>query len=44
MMFIERYGLMVVFIIVLLGSSFIGPLMGGAIEFFLDVFKGIFRI
>jgi Zn-dependent protease len=44
MMYIERYGIMVVFILVLLGGAFIGPLMGGAIEFFLNVFKGIFRI
>ncbi len=43
MMFIERYGLMVIFLIVLLGSSFISPLMGGAIDFFLHVFQGIFR-
>lgn len=41
---IERFGIMLVFIIVLIGSAFIGSLMGGAIDFFLNVFQGIFRI
>lgn len=44
MSFIERYGIMVVFILVLLGGAFIGPFIGGAIEFFLNIFQGIFRV
>lgn len=44
MSFIERYGIMVVFILVLLGGAFIGPFMSGAIEFFLNIFQGIFRV
>jgi Zn-dependent protease len=41
---IERFGIMLVFLIVLVASPFIGSIMGGAIEFFLSVFQGIFRI
>jgi Zn-dependent protease len=41
---IERFGIMLVFLIVLVASPFIGSIMGGAIEFFLNVFQGIFRI
>lgn len=44
MSFIERYGIMVVFILVLLGGAFIGPFMSGAIEYFLNIFQGIFRV
>jgi Zn-dependent protease len=40
---IERFGIMFVFLIVLVASPFIGTIMGGAIEFFLNVFQGIFR-
>jgi Zn-dependent protease len=40
---IERFGIMLVFLIVLVASPFIGSIMGGAIEFFLSVFQGIFR-
>jgi len=43
MMFIERYGIIVVFALVLLAGPAIGTLMSGAIEFFLNVFQGIFR-
>jgi Zn-dependent protease len=41
---IERFGIMFVFLIVLVASPFIGSIMGGAIDFFLSVFQGIFRI
>ncbi len=41
---IERYGLMFVFIIVLLASSVIGSFMSSAIQFFLVLFARIFGI
>jgi Zn-dependent protease len=41
---IERFGIMFVFLIVLVASPFIGSIMGTAIDFFLNVFQGIFRI
>ena len=43
MEFIESYGLIFVFAIVLLASSTIGVFMGEAIQFFMNVFSGIFR-
>lgn len=43
MLVIERYGLLVVFVLVLVASPVIGSLMGGGIDFFLSVFQGIFR-
>lgn len=44
MEYIERYGLIVVFVIVLLGSSLIGSLMGVGIAFFVHLFGLIFGI
>lgn len=44
MEFIERYGLVFVFAIVLLASSFIGVYMQSAIVFLLDVFGKIFIV
>ena len=41
---IERYGLIAVFVIVLLASSFIGAAMGVAIEFFIHLFAVIFSL
>ncbi|MBC7565080.1 site-2 protease family protein [Candidatus Saccharibacteria bacterium] len=41
---IERYGIIVVFAVVLLFSSQIGTLIITVMNFFLDVFAGIFRI
>lgn len=41
---IERFGIIFVFLIVLVASPFIGSIMGDAIEFFLNVFQGIFRM
>lgn len=41
---IERFGLIVVFIIVLIAGAGIGILMGSAIDFFINVFSGIFRV
>lgn len=43
MEFIERYGVFVVFIIVMLLSPFIGPLMGGAINGIINFFDLVFR-
>lgn len=39
---IERFGLIFVFLIVLVGSQFIGSFMSTAISFFLDVFGHVF--
>ena len=44
MRFIEQYGIILVFILVLAFSSYIGQFMGTAIYFFIDVFTAIFRI
>ncbi len=44
MRFIEQYGIMLVFILVLLFSSYIGDFMNAGIFFFIDVFTAIFRI
>lgn len=41
---IERFGIMIVFAIVLLAGSFISSFMSGAIKFFLDLFTNIFAI
>ena len=41
---IERFGIVVIFLIVLLASPFIGTLMTTSINFFIDVFSWIFRI
>ncbi len=44
MEFVERYGIIVVFAIVLLAGPAIGTLMSTAINFFIDVFSHIFSI
>ncbi len=44
MRFIEQYGIMLVFLLVILFSKAIGDYMGVVIEFFINVFSGIFRI
>lgn len=41
---IENFGIVFVFLIVLVASSILGAYMTGAINFFLDLFSGIFRI
>jgi Zn-dependent protease len=43
MEYVERYGIILVFVIILLASSFIGSFMGGAINFFISVFANIFQ-
>lgn len=40
---IEQFGLIFVFILVLAAGSLLGAYMTGAINFFMDVFSGIFR-
>lgn len=42
MEYIEQYGLIFVFLIVLLASSLIGAFMSDAIQFFIDLFSKIF--
>jgi hypothetical protein len=44
MEYVEQYGLIFVFAIVLLASSFIGMLMQSAIAAILDIFSKIFAI
>lgn len=44
MRFIEQYGIFVVFALVLVASPFIGAFMGGAIDFFVNLFASIFRV
>ena len=44
MRYIERFGIILVFIIVLLAGSALAVVMGTAISFFIDVFNGIFRL
>ena len=44
MRFIEQFGIMLVFIIVLFAGSFLGTYMGTIITFFLDAFSVIFRL
>lgn len=41
---IERYGIVVVFVIVLLFNSQIGLFITSAMSFFVDVFGGVFRV
>ncbi len=41
---VERYGIILVFIVVLLFSQQIGALMGGAINFFISLFSSIFGV
>lgn len=44
MRFIEQYGIMLVFIIVLAAGTLIGSYMQAMIQFFIDIFALIFRI
>lgn len=44
MRFIEQYGIIIIFALVLVASPFIGAFMGAAISFFIDVFSAIFRV
>ena len=44
MEFIERFGLIFVFIIILVGSQYIGAIMLAAISFFFDLFSRIFML
>jgi Zn-dependent protease len=41
---IEQFGIFFVFIIVLVAGSLLGAYMTGAINFFIDIFSGIFRV
>jgi len=41
---VERYGIFVVFAVVLLAGSFIGVFMSAAIRFFIDIFAHIFGL
>lgn len=41
---IERFGIMFIFLIVVVASPFIGRLMSTGVNFFVDVFSWIFRI
>lgn len=42
MAYLEHYGIIIIFIIILLLSSYIGTLMSAGIDFFLSVFSAIF--
>jgi len=44
MRWIERFGILFVFILVLVGSQYIGAFMSEAIGFFINVFSSIFRV
>lgn len=44
MRFIEQYGLILVFVLVLVAGPVLGSFMTAAINFFIDVFSTIFRI
>lgn len=44
MRFVEQYGLILVFALVLLAGPVLGAYMGAAINFFIDVFSTIFRV
>lgn len=44
MRFIERYGLIFIFVIVLVASSLIGGYISGGVSFFIEAFQAIFRI
>ncbi len=44
MRFLEQYGIILVFALVLLAGPLIGSFMSSAINFFIDVFSTIFRI
>lgn len=44
MRFIEQFGIIFIFILVLAAGSLLGAYMGTAINFFLDIFAAIFRV
>jgi len=44
MRFIEQYGIIFIFAIVLLASPYISAFIGGGMQFFLNVFMTIFRV
>ncbi len=44
MRYIEQFGIVLVFILVLAAGSLLGAYMNGAINFFLDIFAAIFRL
>lgn len=44
MRYIEQYGIIVIFAIVLIASPVIGDFMSAAIEFFVNVFASVFRV
>lgn len=44
MRLIEQFGLIFIFALVLIGSSFLGTFMTEVMSFFLNVFSGIFRV
>jgi len=44
MRFIEQFGIIFIFVIVLLASGPLGSFISGAVAFFVDVFSGIFRV
>lgn len=44
MRLIEQFGLVFIFALVLIGSSFLGTFMTEVMSFFLNVFSGIFRV
>ena len=41
---IETYGIVVVFVLLLLAGSYVGSFMGSAIEFFFHLFESLFGI
>jgi hypothetical protein len=44
MRFLEQYGIIVIFALVLVASPLIGAFMSGAIDFFVNLFASIFRV
>lgn len=44
MRFIEQYGIILVFVLVLAAGPFIGTFMTGVIQFFIDIFAAIYRV
>ena len=44
MRFIEQYGLVVIFVLVLFAAPVLGSVMGAGINFFVEIFSSIFRI
>ncbi len=44
MRFLEQYGIIVIFALILVASPVIGAFMSGAIDFFVNLFASIFRV